>query len=138
VFFSHRSVYPPRRVGGKITGNALMLTFGALAMVSKKILIALAAGCLAASVGFANESCDPGFNQQYHESLRIVDSLRLDKPGQMRVFASDGSEFTGGEALWLRARLRQVDRACGRADQVVAARLLCGVQVLLTAHQRHS
>src|ERR1700730_6182535 len=107
-------------------------------MVSKKILIALAAGCLAASVGFANESCDPGFNQQYHDYLRIVDSLRLDKPGQMRVFASDGAEFTGGQALWMRGQLRYVDRSCAGGDQVGAARLLRGVQALVTAHQRHS
>jgi hypothetical protein len=80
VFFSHRSVYPPRPVGGKITGNALMLTYGVPAMVSMKILIAQAAGCLAASVGFANESCDPDFARQYRESLRMLDSLRLDKP----------------------------------------------------------
>jgi hypothetical protein len=51
---------------------------------------------------------------------------------------SDGSQFTGGEALWMRGRLRGVDRACTRADQVVAARLLCDVQALLTAQQRHS
>jgi hypothetical protein len=116
----------------------MMLTYGVLAMVSKKILIALVAGCLAASIGFANESCEPGFNQQYHDYLRRVDFLRLDKPGQMRVFAADGSEFTGGEALWMRGQLRQADRACARGDQVVAARLLRGVQALLTAHQRHS
>lgn len=107
-------------------------------MMSKKILIALAAACLAASVGFANESCDPSFNQQYHDYLRIVDSLRLDKPGQMRVCASEGSEFTGSEALWMRGQLRQVDRACAHGDQVVAARRLRGVQELVTAGQRHS
>jgi hypothetical protein len=107
-------------------------------MVSKKILLTLAAGCLAASIGFAHESCDPGFNQQYHDCLRIVNSLRLDKPGQMRVFASDGSEFTGGQALWMRGQLRQVDRACAGGDQVGAARLLRGVQELVTARQRQS
>jgi hypothetical protein len=107
-------------------------------MVSKKILIALTAGCLAASAGYGNESCDAGFNQQYHDSLRIVDSLRLDKPGQMRVFASDGSEFTGGQTLWMRGQLRHVDRACAGGDQVGAARLLRGVQELVTARQRYS
>jgi hypothetical protein len=102
-----------------------------------KVLMSVVVGCLAASVGYANEGCDSGFSQQYNDSLRIVDSLRLDKPGQMRVFAFDGSEFTGGEALWMRGQLRAVARECARGNHATATRLLSAVQELVTAHQRH-
>jgi len=67
---------------------------------------------------------------------RIVDSLRPDKPGQMRVFASDGSEFTAGQALWMKGQLRSVLQACVQGDESSAASSLHGVTDLLHTHHR--
>ncbi len=88
----------------------------------------------------AQESCGAS-SQQYHDCLRLVDSLRPDKAGQARVFAADGSEFTAGQALWMRGQLRRVARLCasGRPEeQQEAARILSEVGELLQSHHRNS
>jgi hypothetical protein len=108
----------------------------AMAMLSKKTLLVLAGACLAAPALYASEGCDPGIVQQYHDSARVADSLRPDKPGVMRVYAADGSEFTAGQALWMQGQLRLVDKACARGDQAEATRRLAAVRELLKAHQR--
>jgi hypothetical protein len=92
--------------------------------------------CLASGAVHASEGCDPGFVEQYHESLRLVDSLLPDKGGQMRVTAADGSEFTAGQVRWMQGQLRLVDRACARHDPATATRSLYAVRELLKAHQR--
>jgi hypothetical protein len=92
----------------------------------------------AVSFAHAAEACDAPFTDQYRDSLRIVDSLRADKSGQARLFAADGSEFTAGQAQWMRGQLRMVEDACGRGDQVHAAELLRQVQALLKSHRRVS
>jgi hypothetical protein len=107
-------------------------------MLRKKILTLVALTCLASSVLYASDGCDPSFIQKYNDCLRLVDSLRPDKSGQMRVIASDGSEFTAGQARWMQGQLLLVDQACGRGDQATAARLLSAVQQLLKTHQRNS
>src|SRR5713226_6311016 len=68
-------------------------------------------------------SCSTTFTEQFASAERIVDSLRPDKPGQIRVFASDGSEFTAGQALWMKGQLRSVLQACARGDEVSAAKV---------------
>ena len=95
---------------------------------------------IASAVSFAPaaEVCDASFTAQYRDSLRIVDPLRADKGGQVRVFAADGAEFTAGQAHWMRGQLHKVDDACGRGDQVHAAELLKQVQELLKSHRRVS
>ena len=88
----------------------------------------------------AQAPCDSA-SRQYKDCVRLVDSLRLDKGGQARVFAADGSEFTAGQALWMRGQLRRVARLCstGRpSDQEEAARILAGVRDLLQSHHRDS
>jgi hypothetical protein len=107
-------------------------------MSSSKILAAIAAGALASSASLAGTGCDPDFIGRYHECVRIVDSLRPDKAGQMRVFAYDGSEFTAGQSQWLHGRIRLIEKACGQGDQETASRLLDSVQEMLRAHQRKS
>jgi hypothetical protein len=107
-------------------------------MSSSKILVAVAASMLAPSASFANGGCDPAFIGRYHDCVRIVDSLRPDKAGQMRVFAFDGSEFTAGQSQWLHGQLRLIEKACADGDQDTATRLLDGVQEMLQAHQRKS
>ena len=88
----------------------------------------------------AQSPCDPT-SQQYKDSVRLVDSLRPDKAGQARVFASDGSEFTAGQALWMRGQLRKAARLCvseRAGDQQEAARILSEVHELLQSRHRDS
>jgi hypothetical protein len=105
-------------------------------MTLKKTLMPVIATCLASGGAYAGSGCDPALTAALHDCVRIVDSLRVDKAGQARVFASDGSEFTAGQALWMKGQLRAVDRACAEGDQAEAARRLAGVQELLKEHHR--
>jgi hypothetical protein len=85
--------------------------------------------------------CDGTSSSQYRDCVRIVDSLRPDKAGQARVFAADGSEFTAGQALWMKGQLRKVARLCASGtagSQAEAARILAEVGALLKSHQRSS
>jgi hypothetical protein len=96
---------------------------------------------LIATVGFAAIGCDESATEQYRHAERIVDSLRPEKPGQMRVFAADGSEFNAGQASWMKARLRKYAQLCahgGPQDLAEAAKILAEVQDLLKSHQRQS
>jgi len=102
--------------------------------------VVIAAVSFLGAVAQAQAPCDPA-SQQYKDCVRLVDSLRPDKAGQMRVFAVDGSEFTAGQALWMRGQLRKVARLCasGRPeDQEEAARILMEVHELLQSHHRDS
>jgi hypothetical protein len=105
-------------------------------MLSRRILLALTVTLLVSASLHATPGCDPTFVHSYHECVRIVDSLRPDKGGQARVFASDGSEYTAGQARWMQTQLQQVAMACVRGDQDEATRLLSGVQELLKVHSR--
>ncbi len=94
---------------------------------------------LAATVSHAG-ACDKS-QPEYRNSVRLVDSLRPDKAGQMRVFAADGSEFNAGQVQWMKARLREVDSLCARgteADKTRAAKLLQDVRGLLDSHKRRT
>ncbi len=104
-------------------------------MSLKKTFVPLVATCIASSA-YAASGCDPVFTAAFHDCVRIVDSLRVDKAGQARVFASDGSEFTAGQALWMKGQLRAAERACGQGDQAEAERHLTPVQQLLKEHHR--
>lgn len=107
--------------------------------ILRKVGLCVAFALLGATVE-AEELCGTG-SQQYNNCLRLVDSLRPDKGGQQRVFAADGSEFTAGQALWMRGQLRKVARLCasGRPDdRQEAARILSEVSELLQSHHRDS
>jgi hypothetical protein len=71
-----------------------------------------------------------------NECERIVGSLRADKAGQMRVFASDGSEFTAGQAAWMKGQLKLVVEDCAGGNVADATRRLTDVQGLLKQHRR--
>ena len=93
---------------------------------------------LAVSICHAS-GCDAALMQQYRDCARIVYSLRPEKSGQARVFASDGSEFTAGQAQWMQGQLRRFERLCASGadpDGAEAARVLAPVQALLKSHQR--
>jgi len=103
---------------GKLTLYAVLLLLGAVAQAQEP------------------SSCT---SQQYRDCVRLVESLRPEKAGQVRVFASDGSEFTAGQALWMQGQLRKVARLCASArpdDQIEATRILTEVRELLLSHHR--
>jgi hypothetical protein len=102
-----------------------------------KILLGAALSLFAAA-SYADASCDTAMMARYRHSKLIVDSLRPDKGAQARVFASDGSVFTGGQALWMQGQLRKFERLCAQtsdAGQAEAARVLAGVEGLLESHR---
>jgi hypothetical protein len=96
----------------------------------------VASACLLACSTLSHASCSTAFTAQVASAERTVGSLRPDKPGQIRVFASDGSEFTAGQALWMKGQLRFVQQACAQGDEVSAGSSLHGVTDLLNAHRR--
>jgi hypothetical protein len=108
------------------------------------MLLRVLVGSAALLIGTACQAamgCDAPAQQQYRDAARIVDSLRPEKPGQMRVFAADGSEFNAGQANWMKARLRKYARLCEHGspeDLAEAAKILAEVQDLLKSHQRQS
>ncbi len=78
-------------------------------------------------------------SQAYRDCVYLVDSLRPEKAGQMRVFAADGSEFNAGQVQWMKAQLRKFERLCDSGkpdDQAQAEKALAGVQELLKSHHR--
>ncbi len=78
--------------------------------------------------------CSPTLTTQFESTQRIVDSVRPDKPGQTRVFASDGSVFTGADALWMKGQLRLVLKECAQGDEAAADKTLRGVMDFLNSH----
>lgn len=90
------------------------------------------------ALSWCGDSLHCSFTEQYHDCVRIVDSLRPDKGGQAHVFAVDGSEFTAGQARWLQGQLHKVAEACVRGDPAQAAQLLAEVQEMLKSHHRAS
>ena len=89
---------------------------------------------LLASPTLTYANCSTTFTEKFAGAERIVDSLRPDKPGQMRVIASDGSEFTAGQALWMKGQLRSALQACAQGDETSATSTLHGVVDLLNSH----
>jgi hypothetical protein len=107
-------------------------------MSVSKYTLPVVVACLVSTGVLASEGCDAAFTKTFHDCVRIVDSLRPEKTGQMRVFAADGSEFNAGQAQWMKARLHEVEIACARGDQAEAAKILADVQKLLESHRRAS
>lgn len=93
---------------------------------------------LIGSTAYADVSdhCDQKTKTSLQECQRIVGSLRADKAGQMRVFASDGSEFTAGQAAWMKSQLKRVAEDCASGDVADATHRLSDVQELLKEHHR--
>lgn len=106
--------------------------------MSTKALLATAiwlAASFSAAAGAAE--CDPGFSVTLRASERVVDSLQPAKPGLARVYAFDGSEFTAGQALWLKGQMREIHKACERRYPADATERLKSVQDLIAAHAAH-
>jgi hypothetical protein len=103
-------------------------------------LTLIAMGTLLASNTYAatNAVNDDGLTSSLHECERIVGSLHPDRPGQMRVFASDGSEFTAGQVQWMKGQLRLIAEARVDANAADASRRLAEVRQLLNEHHRET
>lgn len=87
----------------------------------------------------AHADCGNSQSARYQQLDSIVHGLRLDKPGQARVYAPDGSEYTGGEVLWMRAQIKKVERLCAdgsEQDQGRAAAILGELEELVRSHKR--
>jgi hypothetical protein len=83
------------------------------------------------------EGCAGTLLHTYNRVTLYVRALRIDKPGQMHVVATDGAIYTAGEVWWLRGQLRTVAQACVAGRNEIAATRLVDVQSILQSHQAH-
>ncbi len=104
----------------------------------RKLSVLCILSCVLWQAGFAAGAagCDDKLMDTLQHLQLVVGTLRPDKAGQMRVFASDGSEYTAEQAQWMRRQLALVAKACIDGDADDAARRLAEVQQLLSAHHR--
>jgi hypothetical protein len=96
-----------------------LLIISTIALLSNAALAAPAESTLAKSL---------------RESERFVNSLRMDKPSQMRVYAFDGTEYTSSEALWLKAHVEAARKALASNNANGAARELNLIAATLKSH----
>jgi hypothetical protein len=109
-------------------------------MKSSRVFLMSVALLCAASASYADGGCDKT-GSRYRNCVFLVDSLRPEKAGQMRVFAADGSEFNAGQVQWMKGQLRRFDRLCARGgpgDAAEAEKVLSDVEELLESHRRSS
>lgn len=81
-------------------------------------------------------STAPDADARLRACRSFVEGLHADKPGQARVYAADGSEFTAGQAQWMRAQLRLANQAQAAGHSDEAARVVAQVQQLIDEHHR--
>ena len=105
-----------------------------MARLADDALLAMALLACVVPLSYAADSCEASVAARYRDITTVVNSLRPDKPGQARVFATDGSEFTAGEAHWMQGQLVKINEACTRGDEAQAAHLLAKLQELLKSH----
>jgi hypothetical protein len=90
--------------------------------------------CLLALSTLVHADCSPRLTEQIVSTERIIDSLRPDKAGQIRVFASDGSKYSAGQAIWMKGQMRDVVAACTKGDNAAAMSHLQAVLDILKVH----
>jgi hypothetical protein len=106
--------------------------------MAARIHFIVASTAILALSNLAQANCSPTLTEHISSVQRIVDSVRPDKPGQVRVVASDGSVFTSAEAHWMNAQLRLVQKNCAQRDEAAADKALREVNNFLSAHKRAS
>lgn len=107
-------------------------------IVSRVIVLSAVLCCAATAAAYGNDACDRT-QGRYRNCVFLVDSLRPEKAGQMRVFAADGTEFNAGQVQWMKGQLRRFERLCaqgGAGDIAEAEKVLAGVEDLLRSHRR--
>ena len=77
---------------------------------------------------------DSTLAKSLRETERLVSSLHMDKPAQMRVYAFDGTEYTSTEALWLKAHVQAARKALASNNTADAARELNMITAALKSH----
>jgi hypothetical protein len=97
------------------------------------LTLALGLGLLGCGTS-AWADCDPALLASMRDAERLVDPMRADKPGQARVFAADGSEYSAGQVRWLAAELHTAERNCRAGNFAAAREHLTAVEDTLTAH----
>jgi hypothetical protein len=86
----------------------------------------------------AHAACSRAVTASFVSAERLVNSLRPEKAGIARVFAFDGSEYTAGEAVWMKGKLRSVLTDCLNNDEAHALPDLEEVLRLMRSHHRPS
>jgi mevalonate pyrophosphate decarboxylase len=76
-------------------------------------------------------TCGEALAPLLERSEQQVQLLRLDRPGQLRVSGPEGSAYTGGQVIWLRAQLRSARKECTEGKVEAAQRRLSEVRRLL-------
>ena len=97
-------------------------------------VVALSAALLFSVRAISGATCNAPLLRSLAGAQYVVNSLHPDKPGQMRVGAVDGSEYTAGQAQWLKGQLHAVTADCQRGDSGSAAARFADVEAMLQAH----
>ncbi len=105
-------------------------------MRTKTLLAVASALAYGYTVPAWSAGCDPEFTDSLNRAIHFVDSIRTDKPGVARVYATDGSEFTAGQVLWMKGQLRTIQHACTHSPLADSTERLGAVQGLIRAHAR--
>ncbi len=84
----------------------------------------------------ASADCDATLVTSMRDAQRLVTSMRADKPGQARVFAADGSEYSAGLVRWMAAELVDAEKNCREGNFAAAGAKVAAVQETLAAHAR--
>lgn len=101
---------------------------------SLRLQLILSVGLLSAQTA-RGDGCDATLMHTYSRARLYVSALHLDKPGQVRVAASDGAVYTAGEVFWLKGQLRGVAKACSAGHSEIAATRLSDIESTLQSHQ---
>jgi hypothetical protein len=102
----------------------------------RQVLIGVGMIC-AAAIAHADVGCSAALMTRWDGIERIAQSLRADKPGQARVFALDGSEYSGAQSYWMKGQLRKTARLCARSSgdaEAQAARVIEELEALVHEH----
>lgn len=107
-----------------------------------KLSVLIGAGLFwMAASAHADTGCSAALMTRLESLARIADSLHVDKPGQARVFALDGSEYSAGQSYWMQGQLRKAARLCAPRSgdgEAQAARVIAQVERLVHEHGQGS
>jgi len=106
--------------------------------VAARIVLIVASIALLTLSNLARANCAPALTEHFSRVQRVVDSARPDKPGQVRVVASDGLVFTGAEAQWMHGQLRLAQKQCVQGDEAAAEKTLRGIGDLISVREHVS
>jgi predicted ATP-grasp superfamily ATP-dependent carboligase len=75
--------------------------------------------------------CDGALTRSLQDAGQRLAHMQVTKPGQARVFASDGTEYSAAAVRRMRAQLGLAERACDRGDARAASGLLDAIKETL-------